>query len=50
MPPQRSSASSGFDVGDFGSQSRTGRYGDYTASIRCVATSSIVFFVLIERP
>jgi len=36
----------GFDAGDFGSQSRTGRRGDYTASIRCVADRRIVFFVL----
>lgn len=36
----------GFDAGDFGSQSRSGRLGDYTASIRCVADRRIVFFVL----
>jgi hypothetical protein len=36
----------GFDAGDLGSQSRSGRYGDYTASIRCVSDRRVVFFVL----
>ena len=37
---------SGFEVGDFGSQSSTGRQGDYTASIRCISDKQIAFFVI----
>ena len=36
----------GFDAGEFGSQSRSGRFGHYTASIRCVSEKRMVFFVL----
>jgi hypothetical protein len=36
----------GFEVGDFGSQSSTGRNGDYTASIRCISDKQIAFFVM----
>jgi hypothetical protein len=35
----------GFDKGDAGSQSMSGKRGDYTASIRCMADQRIVFFV-----
>lgn len=37
---------SGFDVTDPGSQSMSGKRGDYTASIRCVAEQRMVFFVM----
>lgn len=36
----------GFDKGTPGSQSMTGKKGDYTASIRCVSEQRIVFFVM----
>jgi hypothetical protein len=36
---------SGFDQGPPGSQSISGKKGDYTASIRCVSDQNIVFFV-----
>jgi hypothetical protein len=36
---------SGFDKSDPGSQSMSGKKGDYAASIRCVADQRIVFFV-----
>jgi hypothetical protein len=36
----------GFDKADPGSQTISGKHGDYTASIRCVAEQNIVFFVL----
>ena len=36
---------SGFDQGPPGSQSISGKKGDYTASIRCVSEQRIVFFV-----
>ena len=36
----------GFDNATGGSQSMSGKHGDYTASIRCVAEQRIVFFVL----
>ena len=36
----------GFDTATGGSQSMSGKHGDYTASIRCVADQRIVFFVL----
>jgi hypothetical protein len=35
----------GFDKSDPGSQSMSGKHGDYTASIRCMAEQKIVFFV-----
>lgn len=35
----------GFDKADPGSETMSGKKGDYTASIRCVATARIVFFV-----
>ena len=35
----------GFDKANPGSETMSGKKGDYTASIRCVATSRIVFFV-----
>jgi hypothetical protein len=37
---------SGFDKSAPGSESMSGKKGDYTASIRCVATQRIVFFVM----
>jgi hypothetical protein len=37
---------SGFDVSDPGSQSMSGKRGEYTASIRCVAEQRMVFFVM----
>ena len=36
---------SGFDKSDPGSQSMSGKHGEYTASIRCIAEQRIVFFV-----
>ena len=36
---------SGFDKSDPGSESMSGKKGDYTVSIRCVASQRIVFFV-----
>ena len=36
----------GFDKADPGSQSMSGKRGDYTASIRCIAEQRIVFFVM----
>jgi hypothetical protein len=36
---------SGFDKSAPGSESMAGKKGDYTVSIRCVATARIVFFV-----
>ena len=36
----------GFDKTDPGSQSMSGKRGDYTASIRCIAEQRIVFFVM----
>ena len=36
----------GFDKSDPGSQSMSGKRGDYTATIRCVAEQRIVFFVM----
>jgi hypothetical protein len=36
----------GFYKADPGSESMSGKKGDYTASIRCVATQRIVFFVM----
>jgi hypothetical protein len=36
----------GFDVTDPGSQSMSGKRGEYTASIRCVAEQRMVFFVM----
>ena len=36
----------GFDKSDPGSESMSGKKGDYTASIRCVAAQRIVFFVM----
>ena len=36
---------SGFDKSEPGSQSMSGKRGDYTASIRCVAEQKTVFFV-----
>jgi hypothetical protein len=36
----------GFDAASPGSQSMSGKHGDYTASIRCVAEQRVVFFVL----
>jgi len=36
----------GFDKSEPGSQSMSGKHGDYTASIRCVAEQRIVFFVM----
>ena len=35
----------GFDKADPGSETMSGKKGDYTASIRCVASQRIVFFV-----
>ena len=35
----------GFDKSAPGSQSMSGKHGDYTASIRCLAEQRIVFFV-----
>ena len=35
----------GFDAADPGSQSMSGKHGDYTASIRCMADQRIVIFV-----
>ena len=35
----------GFDASEPGSQSMSGKRGDYTASIRCVAEQGMVFFV-----
>jgi hypothetical protein len=37
---------SGFDPATGGSETMSGKKGDYTASIRCVATQRVVFFVL----
>jgi hypothetical protein len=36
---------SGFDASDPSSQSMSGKHGDYTASIRCIADQRIVLFV-----
>jgi hypothetical protein len=36
----------GFDKSAPGSESMSGKRGDYTATIRCVATQRIVFFVM----
>lgn len=36
----------GFDKTDPGSQTMSGKRGEYTASIRCIAEQRIVFFVL----
>ena len=36
----------GFETASGGSQSMSGKHGDYTASIRCIAEQRIVFFVL----
>jgi hypothetical protein len=36
----------GFDWSEPGSQSRSGKKGEYTASIRCVSDSQLVFFVI----
>ena len=36
----------GFDTAAGGSETMSGKHGDYTASIRCVATQRIVFFVM----
>jgi hypothetical protein len=36
----------GFDAATAGSQSMSGKRGNFTASIRCVAEQRIVFFVL----
>ena len=36
----------GFDPRDPGSQSMSGKRGDYTASIRCLSEQRIVFFVI----
>jgi hypothetical protein len=36
----------GFNPATGGSESMSGKRGDYTASIRCVATQRIVFFVM----
>jgi hypothetical protein len=36
----------GFDKSDPGSQTMSGKQGDYTASIRCITDQRIVFFVL----
>jgi hypothetical protein len=35
----------GFDKSEPGSQSMSGKHGEYSASIRCVAGQRIVFFV-----
>jgi hypothetical protein len=37
---------SGFDKSDPGSQSMSGKHGEYTASIRCIAEQRIVLFVV----
>lgn len=37
---------SGFDKASGGSQSMTGKRGDYTAAIRCISEQRMVFFVL----
>ena len=37
---------SGFDKSEGGSQTKSGRRGEYTASIRCVSEQRIVFFVV----
>jgi hypothetical protein len=36
----------GFDKSDPGSQTMSGKHGDYTASIRCISAQRIVFFVM----
>ena len=36
----------GFDSATGGSQSMSGKHGDYTASIRCIAEQRIVLFML----
>ena|SRR6186997_2877334 len=36
----------GFDKSEPGSQTMSGKYGDYTASIRCISEQRIVFFVM----
>jgi hypothetical protein len=36
----------GFDKADPGSQSMSGKHGDYTASIRCISEQNMVFFVM----
>jgi len=36
---------SGFDKSEPGSQSMSGKHGEYTASIRCIAEQRIVLFV-----
>jgi hypothetical protein len=36
----------GFDKSEPGSQSMSGKHGDYTTSIRCVAEQRMVFFVM----
>ena len=35
----------GFDKSEPGSQTMSGKHGDYTASIRCISEQRIVFFV-----
>ena len=36
----------GFDKSEPGSQTMSGKYGDYTASIRCLSEQQIVFFIV----
>jgi hypothetical protein len=36
----------GFDRADPGTQTMSGKHGDYTASIRCVSELNMVFFVM----
>src|SRR5262249_7022207 len=36
---------SGFDATEPGTESMSGKHGDYTVSIRCVTEQSVVFFV-----
>jgi hypothetical protein len=36
----------GFDKSEPGSQSMSGKKGEYTASVRCVSDAQIVFFIL----
>jgi hypothetical protein len=36
----------GFNAADFGSQSRSGKLGNYTASIRCISEKRMAFFVM----
>ena len=35
----------GFDKSEPGSQTMSGKHGDYTASIRCIADQRVVFFI-----